>query len=406
MPMQLQQEITNVPASAPWLASMPAVARLRVLHVLSRLGMGGTEHGVLKIIKGLGHTEFEHQICAVRGIDEDFLHSMKVPIRVSAVGTAELGYQFPLFRLINLMKEFRPHIVHTRNFGALEAIPAARIARVPVVIHSEHGYEVEILKGLPLRRRLVCKAFFAMADQVFAVTRDLRDYHSKQSRLSLKRFGVIHNGVNTDLFHPGKELAPSLKLALGIPSGRVVIGSVGRLVPIKDHKTLLQAAEILVRKGRDLHLLVVGSGPELSNLQARATNSPELTGRTLFLGSSDRVPELLNALDVFVLPSISEGMSNTVLEAMATGLPLVVSRAGGNPELVDDGRAGCLFNPGDVEALVSVLLRLLDDAALRDEYGRAARQRALQHFSLSAMVQHYRDLYLGLASRRGIWKGN
>ena len=154
---------------------------------------------------------------------------------------------------------------------------------------------------------------------------------------------MIYNGVNTDLFFSRPELAPALRSELAIPRDRIVIGSVGRLVPIKDHKTLLQAAEILVRQGRDVHVLIVGSGSELPKLQAQAAASQDLAGRALFLGASDRVPELLNAMDVFVLPSISEGMSNTILEAMATGLPVVVSRSGGNTELVEGGHVGCLL---------------------------------------------------------------
>jgi sugar transferase (PEP-CTERM/EpsH1 system associated) len=379
--------------------------RLRILHVVSCLGMGGTEHGVLKIMRGLGHAEFEHQICAVRGVDDNFVRQVKVPAKVSAVGRAEPGFQFPLFRLIQLMREFRPHIVHTRNFGALEAIAAARLARVPVAIHSEHGYELEILGGLPLRRRFVCGALYAMADQVCTVTRDLRDYHSEQSWLSPKKFRVIYNGVDTDLFSPRPELAAALRSEIGIPMDRTVIGSVGRLVPIKDYKTLLQAAEILVRQGKDVHVVIVGSGPELPKLQAYAAASPELADRFLFLAASSRVADLLNSLDVFVLPSISEGMSNTILEAMATGLPVVVSRAGGNPELVEEGSGG-LFDPRDVEALAGHLSRLVDNKNLRREYGRAARQRAVDKFSLSGMVQQYRNIYVDLASSRGVWKGN
>jgi sugar transferase (PEP-CTERM/EpsH1 system associated) len=404
MQTQLEHLPGNVPVSAFVAPDDLARSRLRVLHVLSTVGMGGTEHGVFKIIKGLGEAEFEHEICAVRGIDENFVRKTNVLVKMSSVGSATPGFEFPLFSLIHLMQKYRPHIVHTRNFGALEAIPAARIARVPVTIHSEHGYEVESIKGLPLRRRIACKAFYALANQVFTVTDELRDYHSRQSWLSPNRFQVIPNGVNTDMFRPCKERSNALKLELGIPSNRSIIGSIGRIVPIKDHKTLLQAAETLIRQGKDVHVLLIGSGPELSRLRARAAGSLELAGRTLFLGASDRVPELLNLLDVFVLPSISEGMSNTILEAMATGLPLVVTRAGGNPELFEDGSVGCLFNPGDVNALVNLLSRLVDDVGLRNEYGQAARQRAVEHFSLSAMVQHYRDLYLGLASRRGVWK--
>jgi glycosyltransferase involved in cell wall biosynthesis len=191
----------------------------------------------------------------------------------------------------------------------------------------------------------------------------------------------------------------------GIPSGRIVVGTVGRIVPIKDHRTLLGASEILLRTGRNIHVLIVGSGPELPRLQEQVVASPVLEGRVTFLGSSDRIPELLSAMDIFVLPSISEGMSNTTLEAMSTGLPLVVTRTGGNPELVEDGLVGNLFQPRDVQAFAGTMSRLVDSPALRTEYGRAARQRAVEKFSLAEMVRNYRNLYQEMAKRHDIWKG-
>lgn len=406
MQTQLQQNPSDQPVCSSLQLSPARKKRLRVLHVVSCLGMGGTEHGVIKLISALGSEDFEHQICAVRGIDENFARRMDIEAIVSNVGNSKQGFQFPLFRLARLMRRIRPHVVHTRNFGALEAIPAARVARVPVAIHSEHGYELEVLDGLPFRRRALCRAFYALTDEVFTVSDELRSYHSRQSWSSRERISVIHNGVNTDQFCPHPERAGLVRSELGIPSGRVVIGTVGRIVPIKDHKTLLEAARILVRAGQDIHVLIVGSGPELPKLQLQAATSPELAGRIMFLGASDRVPDLLNSMDLFVLPSISEGMSNTILEAMATGLPLIVTRAGGNPELVEDARVGRLFTPRDVQALAGILSHLVIDPALRREYGRAARQRAVERFSLTDMVRHYRNLYLDLATRRDVWKGH
>jgi sugar transferase (PEP-CTERM/EpsH1 system associated) len=374
--------------------------RLRVLHVLPRLGLGGTEHGVLKLLAGLGDEQFEHRICAVRGVDASFVDGMNVTVPTYSAAGAKAGFQFPLFRLMRIMKEFRPHVAHTRNFGALEAIGAARLARVPVVIHSEHGYELEILRGLPIRRRILCRALFPMADAVFAVTRELCLYHSRQSWLPADVFRVIHNGVSTERFAPRHTHAAEIRNQLGIPADRFVIGSVGRLVPIKDHLTLLRAVEVLLRRRKDAHVLLVGDGPERAKLQEYAAASPELNGHVTFCGASDRIPELMNAMQVFVLPSICEGMSNTVLEAMASGLPLVVTQAGGNPELVVDGSVGFLFPPSDVQALVKHLAMLAENPDLRRSFGEATRLRAVEQFSLERMIRSYRDLYFELAAKR------
>lgn len=398
-----------LPYPTPGVSSTPVGAssprRVRVLHVMNRLSVGGTEHGVLKVAQNLGLGDFEHHFCGVRGIDKAFAEQMGVTDRAWAVGTPAPGFQFALFRLVRLMRNLRPQIVHTRNFGALEAIPAARMAGVPIVIHSEHGYELEILAGLPLRRRVLCRAFYEMADAVFSVTRDLRTYHSKQSWLDANKFRVIYNGVNTQRFCPNRENAHQVCRELGIPVGRLIVGTVGRLVPIKDHGTLLRAAETLVRAGGDIQVLMVGNGPELGRLKAYAAASAELSGRVTFLGASPRVPELLNIMDVFVLSSICEGMSNAILEAMACGLPVVATRTGGNPELIADGCTGRLFEPGDVSGLAQLLAALIANERQRREFGEAARARAVGQFSQAVMMKSYRDLYLELAARRGVWKG-
>jgi glycosyltransferase involved in cell wall biosynthesis len=241
---------------------------------------------------------------------------------------------------------------------------------------------------------------YSMADVVFTVTNDLRTFHGKQAWLEADDFRVIYNGVDTDRFAPRPGDAARLRLEFAIPQDRVVIGSVGRLVPIKDHPTLLRAAERLLRAGRNVHVLVAGAGPDLEKLKAQVATSEVLRERVTFVGATDRVPELMNAMDVFVLPSICEGMSNTILEAMASGLPVVATSAGGNPELVENGQSGLLFSPSCVESLTQHLVRLTDDSELRTQLGKDARQRAVNLFSLSGMIQRYRDLYLELTARR------
>jgi glycosyltransferase involved in cell wall biosynthesis len=296
--------------------------------------------------------------------------------------------------------------VHSRNFGALEAVPAARLAGAPVAIHSEHGYELEILRGLPMRRRILCRTFYGMADAVFTVTDDLRKYHAAQSWLSASRFQVVYNGVDTEKFAPNSRAAAQIRSEFAIPSERFLIGSLGRLVPIKDHQTLLRAAETLQLLGLDVHVLLVGGGPELANLERYVASSHHLPGRVTFAGPSDRIPELLNAMDAFVLASICEGMSNTILEAMACGVPSIVTRTGGNPELIEDGQSGYLFAPGDVESLAKLLSRLAKNQTTRLELAGSARRRAVAHFSLEAMMQRYHELYTKLASRKGVAEGN
>jgi sugar transferase (PEP-CTERM/EpsH1 system associated) len=376
--------------------------RLRVLHVIDRMGVGGTEVGILKVIQGLSGDRFEHRICTIRGFDENFARSQGFEGQIYVAGRLNSGFQFLLGRLAKIMRDFRPDIVHSRNWGAIEAMPAARLSGVPVAIHSEHGYEVDMLEGLPWRRRVFRRFAYAAADVVFTVSEELRSYHSRQVWLPRERIRVLPNGVNTSRFarRPGESQETRQRLGLG--DGSLVIGAVGRMVPIKDHATLLQAAEILLSRGMPVRVLLVGSGPELAKHKEFVAESPRLSGRVVFAGAVSDVPALLNAMDVFVLSSLSEGMSNTLLEAMASSLPVVATRVGGNPELVEEERSGWLFEPGDVMALAAILERLGRDSDLCQRLGQAARRRAVQHFSSEGMIGSYHDLYVELARKRGV----
>lgn len=386
---------------SPSLEKKPSLRRLRILHVIPQLMPGGTEYALLRLICALGDEEFEHGICATRGVDVEFVRRQMVTSKIFCVGTPGARYQFPFFRLVRTMRSLRPDVVHSRNWGGIEAVPAARLAGVPMVVHSEHGYELDSLERLPYRRRIFRQAAYAMADAVFTNSSELRDYHMRQAWVSGDTVRVICNGVDTNRFKPEPRLRQQLREELRLPKDSLLVGSVGRLVAIKDHVTLLKAVSSLAGQGLNLKVLIVGAGPEMVKLQRHVAEDANIVSRVIFMGASDRVPELLNAMDVFVLPSRGEGMSNTLLEAMATALPVVASRVGGNPELIEDGRTGFLFMPGEIANLAEALKRL-NDREVRQQVGTAARERVILRFSLERMVRDYRDLYRGLAARKQV----
>jgi len=389
------------PASSEVRSEADALARpLRIMHVFDRLDVGGTEKAVMKLVRGLEPGLFEHFICTLRG--SATAAEWTSGVTVLQAGRDGAGFQFNVPRLVRIMRSVRPLIVHSRNWGGIEAVIAARLARVPVAIHSEHGYELEMLSGLPLHRRLLRHFAYGTASTVAAVTDDLRAYHAAQAWWKLEAIDVLYNGVDGQVFSPQPPARDATRQRLGIPADALVVGSVGRMVPLKDFMTLLKAVEALVSEMPNLHVLLVGSGTDLSRLQDYVNASQQLAGRVIFPGTVDRVADLLNAMDVFVLPTLIEGMSNTLLEALAVGLPAVATRVGGNPEIIAEGVCGYLFPPQDVPGLVSQLRTLLRDPRLRADFGRAARERVLQHFSLERMLRRYRDLYVDLAMRRQV----
>jgi sugar transferase (PEP-CTERM/EpsH1 system associated) len=373
---------------------------LRLLHVITRLGVGGIELGLQSLIEGLSPRVFEQRILPVRGTDEELgpvssLAKFVLDSRDPAGGRSFL-------MLLKAMRQYRPHIVHSCNWGGIEAVLAARIARVPVVIHCEHGYALDNLDGLPFRQRLARRFLYSLADAFFVVSEDLRVYHAKQAWMKASEILLIRNGVDMRKFGPDREVRAQVRQRLRISENQVLIGSVGRLVPLKDYPTLLRAVEDLIKGGLDCSLLLVGSGPEEVALRRQASESKTLRDRVIFTGASKEVSSLLKGMDIFALPSVCEGMSYTLLEAMASGLPIVAMRVGGNAELVQENTTGYLCSAGAVPELASRLKQLAQDPQRRVKFGATARQIVEENFSLDKMLAVYQDLYLAQIRKSGL----
>jgi sugar transferase (PEP-CTERM/EpsH1 system associated) len=371
---------------------------LKVLHVVNNMGLGGTEKVVLKLAAKL--TEgFEHQVCCVRRYDAAWVQTALRPEQLIALDLPPSRFAVFVPQLAKTIRSCKPDIVHSRNWGAIEAVFAARLAGVPVVVHSEHGYDVALEKT-SLRQRWVRRLACSAADAFFTVSRELQDFHARQAGVPAERIRVLYNGVDTVNFAPQPDVRARIRAELGIAPDEFVVGAVGRMVPIKDYETLVRAAGVLAGANLRFKLMLVGDGRELPGVVGLAQSLPGMSARLLALGERDDIPELLSAMDVFAQTSLREGLSNTVLEAMSTGLPAVVTAVGGNPEVVEDGINGWLFQPGDVQGLSQLLLSLASDRNLCRRAGAAARLRVQEKFSNGTMLESYRALYMDLARKR------
>jgi len=370
------------------------VRRIHVVHVLNGLNTGGTERGVRKLVAGLDAGLFEQTICALRPADGG------EPAGARLVSLGQTGRGIVVHRLARLFTQLRPDIVHSRNWGTIEAIPAARMARVPAVVHSEHGRDLQTMGAQPWRRRIFRRLCYRWADRVFCVSQELRDFYAGQLKISPSRFGLIANGVDTRHFRPDPGVRAEMRAKIGAAAQTLVVGTVSRLDPVKDHGTLFQAARLVLQKGTDLQLLIVGDGTEKGRLEAEVAAYPELRRRSLFTGEVCDVESWLQALDVFALPSISEGMSNTLLEAMSSGVVPVATWVGGNPEVIEGWRSGLLFSPGDAVALSEHLAHLASDVAWRRQLGVQARERVIARFEIGRMLHSYTQLYCELAGHQ------
>ena len=363
--------------------------RTRIIHVLHRMAAGGTELALRRVISGLDPERFENIICTVAPIPAGIGNDCHcVSLNRAGRKTGSLVADFA-----RLFRKVTPDIVHSRNWGAIEAVLAAKLARVPRVIHSEHGRDINTMNGDPWRRRVFRRFAYGLADEVFAVSRELREHYSAQVGIAKARIGFVPNGVDTERFHLDDEARIRVRSQLGISLTAFIAGTVGRLDPVKDHKTLLHAAELLGSSETESHIVIVGGGPEHETLKTRIAASPALRGRIHLAGESAQPEQWLNAFDVFVLPSLSEGMSNTLLEAMATALPCVVTDVGANPDLVDDGISGYIVPVGGAKAIADRIFQLAIDRELRSRMGQRGRLKVTQEFSMARMLENYTRLY-------------
>lgn len=392
---------------------MSAERAPHVVHVIYRLDVGGLENGVVNLVNRMPAERYRHTILCLAGYSETF--RQRITRRDVAVVSIDKrpGKDLAAYgRMWRLLRRLRPDVVHTRNLGTVDMQWIAATAGVRARVHGEHGWEASDPQGRNPRSLRIRRACRPVIQRYVPMSRDIADWLVVQVGVDPARIRQLYSGVHTQRFHPragvteAGERRPAVPPA-GLPAGfldgdPVVIGTVGRLDPVKNQATLLEALRSLSDRGAaaasNVRLVIAGDGPLRGPLEVEAARLG-VSGQVWFAGSRSDTPDVLRALDVFVLPSVNEGISNTILEAMATGLPVVAARVGGNPELIQDGVTGTLYDPSAPGAAGEAILRYLTDPALRRAHGAAGRARAVQNFSLEAMVKRYVDLYDELLAR-------
>jgi sugar transferase (PEP-CTERM/EpsH1 system associated) len=376
-----------------------------VLHVIHHLLMGGMENGLVNLINHMPPSKYRHAIACIEDYS-DFRNRITRPdVDVIALHRSRVGLGKLRRDLFRLCRRLKPAIVHTRNQSGLDALLPARLAGVAHRVHGEHGWDVHDLNGKKLKPVILRRLHAPLIDRYVTVSNDLAQYLTQRVGIGTARISHICNGVDTDRFKPDARKPRDWLPANFRGSDVVLIGTVARIQPVKDQATLLRAfAQLLAQqpdlpeRGR-LRLVIVGDGPLLAELRALA-ESLNIAAVTHFPGALNNVFEILPSLDVFVLPSLNEGISNTILEAMASGLPVIATAVGGNVELIEDDVCGRFFAPGDSAALAGLLLEYAQSPQLRQAHSQAARQIAVERFSLDAMVANYQEVYDRLLQRK------
>jgi sugar transferase (PEP-CTERM/EpsH1 system associated) len=371
---------------------------IRIMHVVEAFGVGGgVENGIANLIANLDSERFEHILCAVFRMGPQLDRYPLDRVRLVCLDQKPRRLSVQVGSLGRVIRDLRPDIVHSRNWGALESVVATRWTGLCPVIHSEHGFEVTP-SSEPRRRSWIRRIVFQLAHRVFTVSDQLKHLLVERTGFPARKLSVIHNGVQLQRYRPDAAVRRQVRSEMGIREDEFCIGAVGRLNKIKDYPTLLRAAERFGGTSTNWRLCIVGEGTELASLQQLTGASSILRDRVRFMGANDRVPEFLNAMDVFVLPSLCEGISNSLLEAMATALPVIVTDTGGNPEVIDQGDAGLLFPVGDFHTLAEHLSAVRQRKDVRERLAARSRQRVEHHFSLEAMTRKYEEMYTHLGN--------
>jgi sugar transferase (PEP-CTERM/EpsH1 system associated) len=354
------------------------------VNLVNRLPPERFRHAILCLS---GYTDFRRRI---RRDDVPVLSLDKQP------GKDPAAY----LRMWRLLRALRPQVLHTRNVGTVDMQWVGWAAGVPGRVHGEHGWTADDPQGLDRRRLAIRRGCRPVVHRWMAMLQDIARWLERDVRVPPSRVRQLYSGVVTQRFSP--DGASAADAPWPATAGTVTVGTVGRLDPVKNQRSLLESCHAILERHPELRgrlrLIIAGDGSMRRNLEQSA-QCLGLGSQVWLPGARSDVPELMRSLDVFVLPSLNEGISNTILEAMACARPVVAARVGGNAELVTHETTGLLYEPGDPDGLAQALARYAAEPELRSRHGRAARERVLERFSLEAMVRRYADFYDELLAR-------
>ncbi len=366
-----------------------------IAHIVHKFDTGGLENGVVNLINHMPADTFRHAVISLTEITDFRKRIDRRDVQFIALEkpSGHLLWIYP--QLYRLFRKLQPAIIHTRNLAALEATIPAWMAQVPGRIHGEHGRDVGDLNGTSRKHQWIRRIYSPFVKQYIALSQDLAHYLTQAIGINEKRVTQIYNGVDATRFHP----APHPQNIPGCPFNRAehwIIGTVGRMQTVKDQTNLAKAFVYALHTNPELRdrlrLVMVGDGPlrreSLDILQA--AGHAELAWLP---GERNDMPEIMRGFDCFVLPSLAEGISNTILEAMATGLPIIATAVGGNVELVEDGNNGRLVPNADPASLAKAIVALAEDPESAKALGHRSRKLVEDRYSLAGMVSSYQRIY-------------
>jgi sugar transferase (PEP-CTERM/EpsH1 system associated) len=359
----------------------------KIMHVTSSLNVGGLEVLLLEMLKKLDRGKFSPSVCTfdTRCALRSEFDSAGVPVYVIEKRPG-IDLLLP-FKLRDLFLAKGIEIVHSHNFSPwLYSALGARLGGIPRIFHTEHS-NVDAFE-----RKANIELFLSfITRRIISDSRKVTDFMTGVQKINMDKIRTILNGIDVDRYGPGGSQG-SGKADLGLDADDFLIGTVSRLVKVKDLITLLTAFNLVLRTVKNASLIIVGEGETRMELEEFIRDNG-LSGRVKLLGARRDIPELLKLMDVFVLSSLSEGLSISLIEAMASEVPVVVTNVGGNPEVVIDKVTGFLVPVRSPDKMADAIVSILNNAGLADTFGKAGRERVMTTFNLNTMVREYEKVY-------------
>lgn len=391
----------------------------KVLHIITRFDKGGSAQNTYLTLLGLKERNFQSYFVTGLSLESEMKYAEIKAQEKDIQRLEHVGIEFilcpPLVRRTNIIKDLKtfldigriikkisPEIVHTHSSKAgLLGRLAAKLARVPIVVHTPHGHVFFGYFG-PFKTKIFIileRLVSRITDRIIALTNKEKEDYIKFKIANEDKFDVIYSGIELDKF---KELSEDKKQnlikELGIPEKSLIIGTVGRLVPVKGHEFLIKAAKYIISKYPEAFFVFTGDGPLEQNLKKQALELG-INNNIIFLGWRSDVSKIISVYDIFVLPSLNEGMGRVLAEAMALGKPIVASNVGGIPDLVTHGKNGFLVPARNSEKLAKYIQILIEDKEKKEKMGQTGKEM-VKNFSKEKMVEKIVNLYEELLTQK------
>jgi len=366
---------------------------MKILHLIDTFGVGGMENVLTNLINKMNMSNYHHFICCYNADDNLIQRLSRTDTDITILNKRKGNDLTIPFKIAKICNRKQIDIIHARGWTMYaEGLLASKISpSVKKFIYGFHGKTFEdVLKKK--RRRIFMQWLLAkFTDQIVTLTEEMRDDYASSFHINKKKITIINNGIDIQKF--SKKIDKSkIRNKFGISPEEIVLGCVARLDPVKDLISLLKGYKIAQKCKPNISLIIVGNGPCMEQIKKYA-NKFKFKNKIVFTGMRNDIPKLLKLMDIYVQTSLYEGMSNTILEAMAAGLPVIATSVGGNNEIVINKKTGILIPPKNLEALSKAIICLYVDPEKRKEYGKHGHLRVKHSFSMEKMVTSYQDLY-------------